>query len=144
VNINSITNKPLSFQIAQVLQNYIKIPIKSEYKLEKINSVTESNYQVKTTLSFDYNLIEMIISNHINCIRNILYSDYDYIIIKLKEYLTKDKSIKFFETSDSLTIRLKESTEKTFIKILDEKGYSLLELLQNVNSLSKNKIDTRK
>ena len=137
VNINSITNKPLSFQIAQVLQNYIKIPIKSEYKLEKINPVTESNYLVKTTLSFDYNLIEMIISNHINCIRNILYGDYDYIIIKLHEYLTKDKSIKSFETSDSLIIRLKESKEKTFIKILDEKGYSLLDLLQDVNSLSK-------
>ena len=137
VNINSITNKPLSFQIAQVLQNYIKIPIKSDYKLEKINPVTESNYLVKTTLSFDYNLIEMIISNHINCIRNVLYGDYDYIIIKLYEYLTKDKSITSFETSDSLTIRFKESTEKTFIKILDEKGYSLLNLLQDVNSLSK-------
>jgi len=137
VNINSISNKPLSFQIAQVLQNYIKIPIKSEYKLEKINPVTESNYLVKTTLSFDYNLIENIISNHINCIRNILYGDYDFIIKKLYEYLTKDKSIKSFETSDSLTIRLKESKEKTYIKLLDEKGYSLLGMLQDIYSLSK-------
>ena len=69
VNIDKNNNKLLSVQFAQVVQNYVKLPLTSRYKLSKINPVTEAVYRVKTTASFDYELLENLIANHIEIIR---------------------------------------------------------------------------
>jgi len=136
VNLDNKNNKLLSVQFAQVVQNYVKLPLNSRYKLSKINPVTEVVYRVKTTVSFDYEMLENLIANHIEIIRNFVFDNVDKEIEKLIDNLKNDSNLKYFIKDDCIIFKIPLSPERLLIKYIDEKGYSMENLLFDTTSLS--------
>jgi len=137
VNLNNKNNKLLSVQFAQVVQNYIRIPLSTRYKLIKINPLTEAKYPVKTTSSFDYNLLENIIANHIEQIRNLEFDNIDMIFENMINNLKSDSSLKYFiKNDDYIIFKLSLTPERLSIKYIESDGYSMEKLLFDVTLLS--------
>lgn len=136
VNIDKNNNKLLSVQFAQVVQNYVKLPLTSRYKLSKINPVTEAVYRVKTTASFDYELLENLIANHIEIIRNFEFDNIDKEVEILIDNLKNHSNIKYFIKDDCIIFKFPLTPERLLIKYIDDNGYSMENLLFDTTSLS--------
>lgn len=140
VNLNLKINKLLSTQLAQTVQPYLKLPIFENYELGYINPLTEVKSPVKRTKSFDFDLVEKIINNHVQQNRSLLFGELDHKMMRLIYLLKEIPYLQHQFKGDSIYIKLPTSPLRTKINIVNENGYSLRNLLRDSIQLSQQDI----
>lgn len=134
VNKDAMFNTLLSVQLATNTQTYLKLPTNSPYTFSTLNTLTNETYSIEQGEGFSYAIVEKSIQESINRIRLARFQDLDQGIEKLAEGLKKLDFINHFEKEDSYFFRFPKTPTKQFIKFIDDKGYTLEEMV-NVSNL---------
>jgi len=77
----------------------------SRYKLSKINPVIKAVYRVKMTASFDYEMLENLIANYIEIIRNFEFDNIDKKVEILIDNLKNHSNLKYFIKDDCIIFK---------------------------------------
>jgi hypothetical protein len=141
VNKNTMYNKLLSVQLVTNTQTYLIIPKTCDYKQTILNPLTNDVYPITRSDGFAYNKIEESINISIERIRGKKYLLYDFWFDKLINSLRTINNIKNYEKDDTLVFKFPKTPIKDFIFFVDDKGYSLQEMVSTSNELSHQHLD---
>jgi len=140
-------NNLLTVQLAVTTRINLKIPLIKEYQFSQIDTLTGKMYCIKVDResSLDYDLILKLINNNINGIRSTKYKGYDLSLNKIVGYL-KNKNIPHIEIEEksSILFSFERTPIETWFKIVDEEGFSFIELVRKSNEMALNKREADK